>query len=135
MIKNFGFGIYSIITCVADLANIFSFILFRRSQFKSSKEENCQNLGDFLVQRIGGASYYSERKGFPALIHRHAAFDLSEAATERWLLHMNETLDEMKDDIADEYRKQLSDFLRYTAIYLMIAQKSQKIMENLGPGS
>eukprot|EP01036_Dinobryon_divergens_P024551 gene24551-33014_t len=53
-----------------------------RSLFLSPKEENSQNLGDFLIQRIGGAPFYSDRKGFPALIQRHAMFNLSDEAAE-----------------------------------------------------
>ena len=48
---------------------------------------------------------------------------------------MGESLDEMQDDIEDRYRQELADFLRYTAFFLVVAQKSQKIMESLGPGA
>mmetsp|Transcript_22279 Transcript_22279/g.32005 ORF Transcript_22279/g.32005 Transcript_22279/m.32005 type:complete len:178 (+) Transcript_22279:25-558(+) len=106
-----------------------------RSIFTSPIEESNQNLADFLIQRIGGTPYYSERKGFPALIDRHAMFNISEDSAERWLGYMNESLNEMEDDIDEKYRRELSDFLRYTAYFLVVAQKSKTIMENMGPGS
>lgn len=113
----------------------YFFIISVRSQFRSPKEESSQNLSDFLIQRIGGPPYYSERKGFPSLIQRHASFEMSEAGAERWLTHMNESLNEMEDDIEEKYRIELSDFLRYTAYFLLIAHETQKTMELMGPGA
>jgi len=109
--------------------------LLYRSIFTSPIEESNQNLTDFLIQRIGGTPYYSERKGFPALIDRHAMFDMSENSAEKWLGYMDESLKEMEDDIHEKYRRELSDFMRYTAYFLVVAQKSKTILENMGPGS
>ena len=53
----------------------------------------------------------------------------------RWLKYMGESLEDMQDEIEERYRQELSDFLRYTAFFLVVAQKSQKVMESLGPGA
>lgn len=43
-----------------------------------------QNLSDFLCQRMGGPDwYYTERRGRPQLVPRHAQFDITEEAVER----------------------------------------------------
>ena len=35
------------------------------------KEDMSQNLYEFLIERFGGPKYFTERKGTPALFHRH----------------------------------------------------------------
>ena len=48
---------------------------------------------------------------------------------------MGESLEDMQDEIEERYHQELSDFLRFTAFFLVVAQKSQKVMESLGPGA
>lgn len=100
--------------------------------FTSSKETNAQNLADYLSQRVGLHPFYSERKGFPALIHRHIYFDINMKSANKWLDHMEDSLDDMQDEISEQNKSILLDHLRYTAFYLVAAQNLQRKMGSMG---
>lgn len=51
-------------------------------------------LREFLVQRFGGPSRYSEARGHPRLRMRHMPYAIDEAARDRWLTLMDESLAE-----------------------------------------
>lgn len=53
-----------------------------------------QRLRDFLIFRFGGPPRYLEDRGHPRLRMRHAPFAVGEAARDRWLLLMNNALNE-----------------------------------------
>jgi len=55
-----------------------------------------QRLRDFLIGRFGGPQRYIEQRGHPRLRMRHMPFAVNAAARERWLLLMNDALDEVK---------------------------------------
>lgn len=59
-------------------------------------EEARVRLRDFLVQRFGGPGRYSEARGHPRLRMRHMPFAIDEAARDRWLALMDESLDEVR---------------------------------------
>ncbi len=104
--------------------------------FTSSIESNTQNLTDYILQRIGAQSYYSDRKGFPALIHRHTYFQISQKYAEKWLDHFEESLEALSEDdggaVSDKNKAILLDFMRYTAYYLVAAQNLQRDMSKQG---
>jgi truncated hemoglobin YjbI len=60
----------------------------------SGTEDYVQNLNEYILQRLGGPSYYSDRKGTPGLIAKHASYEMSPRTAERWLEYMDETLEE-----------------------------------------
>ena len=53
-------------------------------------------LRDFLVQRFGGPPRYSEARGHPRLRMRHMPFTIDEAARDRWMQLMDESLIEAR---------------------------------------
>ena len=53
-----------------------------------------QRLRDFLIGRFGGPSRYIEQRGHPRLRMRHAPFAVTDAARDRWLMLMNNALDQ-----------------------------------------
>ena len=53
-----------------------------------------QRLRDFLIQRFGGPSRYSERRGHPRLRMRHAPFAVTQSARDRWIKLMEAALAE-----------------------------------------
>lgn len=53
-----------------------------------------ERLREFLVQRFGGPSRYSQARGHPRLRMRHAAFPIDGAAAARWVSLMDASLDE-----------------------------------------
>ena len=75
---------------------------------------------DYLIQRFGGHSAYSDRRGLPCLVNRHTEINISAAAADRWLDLMEDTLDEMADDFDDDTREKMMYFFRYTA-FLFVA--------------
>ncbi|XP_015945906.1 two-on-two hemoglobin-3 isoform X2 [Arachis duranensis] len=97
---------------------------FRSIFGKSKKEEAIQNQYEFLVQRMGGPILYSQRRGHPALIARHGAFDVTHEAAERWLHHMQQALDSTSD-IDDESKIKLINFFRHTAYFLVAGVESR----------
>jgi truncated hemoglobin YjbI len=60
---------------------------------------------------------------------------MSPRSAEKWLGHMLSALDDMKDEINSKYRKQLFDFLKYTAYFLILCQTTQKEMETERTGT
>ena len=68
-------------------------------------------------------------------MHISNGFTYSTLSILRWLKYMGESLEDTQDEIEGKYHQELSDFLRYTAFFLVVAQKSQKVMESLGPGA
>lgn len=61
---------------------------------ESDLEASRVRLRDFLVQRFGGPSRYSETRGHPRLRMRHMPFAIDESARGRWLEMMDESLEE-----------------------------------------
>jgi truncated hemoglobin YjbI len=101
--------------------------------FTSTLTVNVQNLTDYILQRIGVGPYYSNRKDFPALIHRHSHIALTHSAAEHWLDLMEESLESMEDDsVTDKNKGIFLDFLRYTAFYLVAGQELQTNMSQMG---
>ncbi|KAH7840513.1 hypothetical protein Vadar_017931 [Vaccinium darrowii] len=98
---------------------------FRSIFANSKKEEAIQNQYEFFVQRMGGPPLYSQRKGHPALIGRHRPFPVSHQAAERWLHHMQQTLDGMSDIDADSKIKMMN-FFRHTAFFLVAGDELKK---------
>ncbi|XP_062165238.1 two-on-two hemoglobin-3 [Alnus glutinosa] len=90
-----------------------------RSIFANSKKEDAiQNQYEFFVQRMGGPSLYSQRRGHPALIARHRPFSVTHQAAERWLNHMQQALDSTPDIDADS-KVRMMNFFRHTAFFLV----------------
>jgi hypothetical protein len=87
---------------------------------------------DYLFQRIGGDPYYSSRKGIPALIHSHCHVDITPAIAERWLRHFDDALDDCEDDINSHEKGLLLDHMRYSAYFLVAAQKQQQAAAEQG---
>ncbi|THU61064.1 hypothetical protein C4D60_Mb07t19350 [Musa balbisiana] len=87
-----------------------------RSIFANSKKEDAiQNQYEFFVQRMGGPDLYSQRKGHPALIGRHAPFPVTHQAAERWLYHMEQALESIPT-IDPASKVKMMNFFRHLSI-------------------
>lgn len=64
--------------------------MYRKGDFASAE----QRLRDFLTFRFGGPQHYIEERGHPRLRMRHAPFDVTPAARDRWMELMRNALDE-----------------------------------------
>lgn len=71
----------------------------------------------FLAQYWGGPQTYSERRGHPRLRMRHAGFDVTPAARDRWLHHMLAAVDTL--DLEADAEAQLRDYLTRAAYSLV----------------
>lgn len=54
-----------------------------------------KRLADFIVYRFGGPQTYIEERGHPRLRGRHMGFPIGEAARDRWMLLMGESMHEV----------------------------------------
>ncbi|KAL6556606.1 Two-on-two hemoglobin-3 [Orobanche gracilis] len=100
---------------------------FRTIFANSKKEEAIQNQYEFFIQRMGGPPLFSQRRGHPALIARHRPFPVTCQAAERWLHHMQQSLD-TTSDIDSESKIKMMNFFRHTAFFLAAGDelKNQK---------
>lgn len=79
--------------------------------------ENAERrLRDFLVFRFGGSDRYIQERGHPRLRMRHMPFSIGIAERDRWLLLMEQAMDET--DIAGDERKHLQRFFSQTADFM-----------------
>ncbi len=60
-------------------------------------------LRDFLIQRFGGPTHYSDQRGHPRLRMRHAPFPIGQAARDRWLELMRNAMEttQVEPDVAE----------------------------------
>lgn len=94
----------------------------------STKSEAVDNQYRFLVQSFGGDELYKEKKGkYTRLVGRHANYQITSDAAERWLVHMNGAIDEHEELKQDEEAKEyLKKYFRYTAFYIVAASVYMK---------
>ena len=71
----------------------------------------------FLVQYWGGPSTYSETRGHPRLRMRHAPFQVTPAAAERWLVHFRAGLDSV--DLTPEQDERFWDYVTHAAQFMV----------------
>lgn len=53
-----------------------------------------RRLRGFLIQRFGGPDHYSQQRGHPRLRMRHAPFAIDQAGRDRWVMLMEQAMDE-----------------------------------------
>jgi hemoglobin len=53
-------------------------------------------LREFLIQRFGGPTRYSDQRGHPRLRMRHGPFPIDSAARDRWMELMGRAFEEVK---------------------------------------
>jgi truncated hemoglobin YjbI/stress-induced morphogen len=109
---------------IVDLATAFYTRVYQDEQtwFRDifsgiPKGEAIRNQWEWLVERLGGPKLFTERKGHPGLMRRHATFPVTEAAAARWLEHMEAALVELTNVDADS-RMRLTSFFRHMAYFL-----------------
>jgi hemoglobin len=64
--------------------------MYRNGDFAGAEKR----LRDFLIFRFGGPQRYIEERGHPRLRMRHAPFDVTVAARDRWIQLMQNALTE-----------------------------------------
>lgn len=76
-----------------------------------------ERLRSFLIFRLGGPPTYIEKRGHPKLRARHMPFVINQAARDRWMDLMGESLTEAKIDPAAEAT--LRTFFESTTTFLI----------------
>src|SRR5687768_1891695 len=74
-------------------------------------------LREFLIQRFGGPSRYSEQRGHPRLRMRHAPFAIDQAGRDRWITLMEGALAETK--LPTEVERPLRQFFNEAATFMI----------------
>jgi hemoglobin len=75
-----------------------------------------ERLRDFLIYRFGGSDRYIQRRGHPRLGMRHAPFSIGLSERDRWLLLMNQAVQEL--ELPDSRREVLMGFFEHVAEFL-----------------
>ena len=94
--------------------------MYKQAQTESGEtdlEGGRLRLREFLVQRFGGPPRYSEQRGHPRLRMRHMPFAIDEAARDRWMMLMDESLIECEIpqpafDVMRAVFAHIADFMR-----------------------
>jgi len=107
---------------------------FREIFANSTKDDAIQNQYEFFIQRMGGPSLYSDRKGSPALIGRHGPYSVTQKSAARWLNHMKSALDDTTE-IDTDSKRLLYNFFKHTAFYLVAGKKLVNDHRLVGYGS
>ncbi|KRF17699.1 globin [Nocardioides sp. Soil797] len=71
----------------------------------------------FLVQYWGGPTTYSDNRGHPRLRMRHAPYDVTPAAAERWLVHFRAGLDSV--ELPAEQDARFWDYVTHAAQFMV----------------
>jgi hemoglobin len=80
-------------------------------------EQAQQRLRDFLIQRFGGPTTYSDQRGHPRLRMRHMPFKIDVAARNRWMQLMTEAADNC--DFDEPVRQSLLNFFGQVATFMI----------------
>ena len=76
-----------------------------------------QRLGQFLIQRFGGPTTYSDQRGHPRLRMRHAPFAVDVLARNRWMKLMTEAMNEA--ELPAEVIALLKPYFENTATFML----------------
>jgi hemoglobin len=71
----------------------------------------------FLMQYWGGPTTYSDSRGHPRLRMRHAPFQVTPAAAQRWLVHFRAGLDAA--DLTPEQDARFWDYVTHAAQFMV----------------
>jgi hemoglobin len=80
-----------------------------RGMFPESLEESIYKSADFMVQVLGGPSYYVQKYGPPRMRMRHIPFIIDEKARRSWLGCYKKALE--KSNIPEPENKMIWEFL------------------------
>lgn len=82
-----------------------------------------ERLTHFLAQYWGGPTTYSDTRGHPRLRMRHAPFQVTPAARDRWLHHFRAGLDAV--DLTPEQDAKFWDYATHAAQFMVNSLEEQ----------
>lgn len=71
----------------------------------------------FLIQRMGGATTYSDQRGHPRMRARHLKFSIGIKERDAWLTHMGEALNQVPE--FESHRVTLDEFFTHFATFMI----------------
>ena len=84
---------------------------------KHELAESEVRLREFLIQRFGGSTAYSDKRGHPRLRMRHAPFHINMAARNRWMRLMEEAM--VETQIPENIASIMRTFFSNTATFMI----------------
>ena len=99
-----------------------------RDMFQSPLEDLVANESEYVIQRLGGPTYYTDRKGVPSLMKMHYNVEITPRTAEKWLEYMETTLEEMVAEIDEPTRDILMAYFRFTAYFMVASQEAMAVM-------
>jgi hemoglobin len=76
-----------------------------------------KHLAQFLIQRTGGATTYSDERGHPRMRARHMPFKIGQNERNAWVKHMNAALDSVPE--FDKHKEALREFFDSFATFMI----------------
>ena len=104
---------------IIELCKTFFNKIYSRDEFeelfahKIDKDEMTQNMYEFLIERLGGPLYYSERKDLPMIIRRHAHVRFSDDQCKLWLDLMADSLNDHRTSFNEEIAQALLKYFSF----------------------
>lgn len=100
---------------------------------EESLEYTMKAFADFLYQRCGGGSQFTDRRGFVSISELHSQYEISVEMVEKWCDVMEEAMYRMKSDFNEDHRQQILDYLRYQGYEIIVWAKYKKLLKKRGP--
>ncbi|WCL49438.1 globin domain-containing protein [Leptospira sp. GIMC2001] len=97
---------------IRELVSCFYDIIQNSSiapMFPGNWDQAKKDQADFMIQVLGGPSFYSDRKGHPRMRMRHFAFEINEASRLVWLNSYRRAMEDT--NIPSEEKKILDSYL------------------------
>jgi len=76
-----------------------------------------KHLAQFLIQRTGGASTYSDERGHPRMRGRHMPFKIGQKERDAWVKHMSAAVDAVPE--FKIHREALGEFFSSFATFMI----------------
>lgn len=76
-----------------------------------------ERLALFLIQRMGGATTYSDERGHPRMRARHIRFEIGMKERDAWLTHMGSALEQVPE--FEKHKKVLTEFFENFATFMI----------------
>lgn len=94
---------------------------FRGLFANTTRAAATRNQVEFLAQEFGGPRLYEERKGATMLLGRHGPYAVDAKAAERWLTHMEASVEEV--GIEGDEKPILLGYFRHMAWYVVYGRE------------
>lgn len=85
------------------------------------KDELVQSYYEYINQRLGGKTYFSDRRGHPNLVSFHAQIGITYQCQNKWLSLMEDAIDALDEIISSDMKASLMIFFTHLCSTYMVA--------------